>query len=112
VNERTGRQWLDYDNPYSVGMTGLLGAYSALHEADLLLMLETDFPFTEFLPGDKVTKVQIDREPGHIGRRTHVDLGLVGESNRPWLPYCQRFAREAMGIFLRSMLSRQATLKS
>ena len=77
-----GKQWLEYDNPYAVGMTGLLGyggAYSALHDADLLLMLGTDFPFSEFLPGDKVKKVQVDRDPSHIGRRTHVDLGLVGD---------------------------------
>ena len=63
-------------------MTGLLGyggAYKAIHDADLLLLLGTDFPFTEFLPGGDVKKVQIDRNPKHIGRRTAVDLGLVGD---------------------------------
>jgi pyruvate dehydrogenase (quinone) len=77
-----GKQWLEYDNPYATGMTGLLGyggAYSAINNADLLLLLGTDFPFSEFLPADKVKKVQIDREPKHIGRRTHVDLSLVGD---------------------------------
>jgi pyruvate dehydrogenase (quinone) len=77
-----GKQWLEYDNPYAVGMTGLLGyggAYGAINEADLLLLLGTDFPFSEFLPGDKVKKVQIDTNPKHIGRRTNVDLGLVGD---------------------------------
>ena len=77
-----GKQWLEHDNPYAVGMTGLLGyggAYGAIHDADLMLMLGTDFPFTEFLPGDKVKKVQIDKNPKHIGRRTAVDLGLVGD---------------------------------
>src|ERR1700676_201735 len=77
-----GKQWLEHDNPNAVGMTGLLGyggAYSAIHEADLLLMLGTDFPFTEFLPGHRVKKVQIDKDPKHIGRRTAVDLGLVGD---------------------------------
>jgi pyruvate dehydrogenase (quinone) len=77
-----GKQWLEHDNPNAVGMTGLLGyggAYGAINEADLLLMLGTDFPFTEFLPGHKVKKVQIDRDPKHIGRRTTVDLGLVGD---------------------------------
>src|SRR4029077_9116189 len=69
-------------NPNGVGMTGLLGyggAYSAIHEAELLLQLGTDFPFSEFLPGDRVKKVQIDKNPKHIGRRTVVDLGLVGD---------------------------------
>jgi pyruvate dehydrogenase (quinone) len=77
-----GKQWLEHDNPNAVGMTGLLGyggTYKAIHDADLLLMLGTDFPFSEFLPGDKVKKVQIDKNPKHIGRRTHVDLALVGD---------------------------------
>lgn len=77
-----GKQWLEHDNPNAVGMTALLGyggAYGAIHEAELLLMLGTDFPFPEFLPGHSVTKVQIDKNPKHIGRRTKVDLGLVGD---------------------------------
>lgn len=76
------KQWLEHDNPHAVGMTGLLGyggAYEAIHEAELLLLLGTDFPFSEFLPGDGVKKVQIDKNPKHIGRRTAVDLGLVGD---------------------------------
>jgi pyruvate dehydrogenase (quinone) len=77
-----GKQWLEHDNSHAVGMTGLLGyggAYKAIHDADLLLMLGTDFPFSEFLPGGDVKKVQIDRNPKHIGRRTAIDLGLVGD---------------------------------
>jgi pyruvate dehydrogenase (quinone) len=77
-----GKQWLEHDNPNAVGMTGLLGyggAYKAIHDADLLLLLGADFPFPEFLPGDGVKKVQIDRNPKHIGRRTAVDLALVGD---------------------------------
>jgi len=77
-----GKQWLEHDNPNAVGMTGLLGyggCYKALHDADLVLLLGTDFPFSEFLPGDDVKKVQIDKNPKHIGRRTAVDLALVGD---------------------------------
>jgi pyruvate dehydrogenase (quinone) len=77
-----GKQWLEHDNPYSTGMTGLLGyggTYRAINDADLLLLLGTDFPFTEFLPGNNVKKVQIDLKPKHLGRRTPVDLGLVGD---------------------------------
>jgi pyruvate dehydrogenase (quinone) len=77
-----GKQWLEHDNPHAVGMTGLLGyggAYKAIHDADLLLLLGTDFPFPEFLPGDGVRKVQIDRNAKHIGRRTPVDFALVGD---------------------------------
>lgn len=77
-----GKQWLEHDNPHAVGMTGLLGyggAYKAMHGADLVLMLGTDFPFTEFLPGSGVKKVQIDSDPKHLGRRTALDLALVGD---------------------------------
>jgi len=77
-----GKQWLEHNNPNAVGMTGLIGyggAYAAINGADLLLMLGTDFPFSEFLPGASVQKVQIDMNPKHIGRRTPVDLGLVGD---------------------------------
>jgi pyruvate dehydrogenase (quinone) len=77
-----GKQWLEHENPHAVGMTGLLGyggAYKAIHDADLLLLLGTDFPFSEFLPGSAVKKVQIDKNPKHLGRRTPVDLALVGD---------------------------------
>ena len=77
-----GKQWLEHDNPNAVGMTGLLGyggAYGAINGADLLLMLGTDFPFSEFLPGSGVKKVQIDKNPKHIGRGLALDLGLVGD---------------------------------
>jgi pyruvate dehydrogenase (quinone) len=77
-----GKQWLEHDNPNAVGMTGLLGyggAYKAIHDADLVLLLGTDFPFSEFLPGDGVKKVQIDRNAKHLGRRTAIDLALVGD---------------------------------
>jgi pyruvate dehydrogenase (quinone) len=77
-----GKQWLEHDNPYAVGLTGLLGyggAYGAINNADLLLMLGTDFPFSEFLPDSRVKKVQVDQNPKHIGRRTSLDLGLVGD---------------------------------
>jgi pyruvate dehydrogenase (quinone) len=77
-----GKQWLEHDNPNAVGMTGLLGyggAYQAMHDADLVLLLGTDFPFTEFLPGEGVKKIQIDKNPKHLGRRTTLDLALVGD---------------------------------
>jgi pyruvate dehydrogenase (quinone) len=77
-----GKQWLEHENPNAVGMTGLMGyggAHHAIHEAELLLLLGTDFPFSEFLPGASVKKVQIDKNPKHIGRRTALDLGLIGD---------------------------------
>lgn len=73
-----GKEWIQYDNPYDVGMTGLLGygaAHAGMHGADLLLMLGTDFPYDQFLPDD-VSTVQIDREAAHLGRRTSLDLAI------------------------------------
>ncbi len=77
-----GKQWLEHDNPYATGMTGLLGyggTYNAIHNADVLLLLGTDFPFSEFLPNGNVKKVQIDVNPKHLGRRTALDLSLIGD---------------------------------
>jgi pyruvate dehydrogenase (quinone) len=77
-----GKQHLEYENPNACGMTGLIGfggAYRAINDADLLLMLGTDFPFSHFLPGRDVKQVQIDLRAQNIGRRTAVDLGLVGD---------------------------------
>jgi pyruvate dehydrogenase (quinone) len=71
---------IQYDNPNEVGMTGLLGlpsAYHSMHESDLLLLLGTDFPYTQFMPTNcKI--VQIDIKPERIGRRAKVDVGLSG----------------------------------
>ncbi len=98
-----GKQWLEHDNPHAVGMTGLLGyggAYKALHEADLVLMLGTDFPFTEFLPARKVKKVQIDKNPKHIGRRTAIDLALVGDINATLTALLPRVGDKSDSCFL------------
>jgi pyruvate dehydrogenase (quinone) len=71
---------IQYDNPNEVGMTGLLGipsAYHSMHESDLILLLGTDFPYTNFIPTD-CTIIQIDTRPERIGRRAMVDIGLCG----------------------------------
>jgi pyruvate dehydrogenase (quinone) len=86
-----GKEWIQYDNPYDVGMSGLLGygaAYEATHECDLLILLGTDFPYNAFLP--KNCKIaQVDVRPEHLGRRTTLDLavwGDVGETLRCLTP--------------------------
>jgi len=98
-----GKQWLEHDNPNAVGMTGLLGyggAYDAIHEAELLLLLGTDFPFSEFLPNGRVKKVQIDKNPKHIGRRTAVDLGLVGDIKATVAALLTRVSEKSDATFL------------
>jgi pyruvate dehydrogenase (quinone) len=102
-----GKQWLEHDNPNAVGMTGLLGyggAYNAIHEADLLLLLGTDFPFSEFLPGSSVKKIQIDKNPKHIGRRTAVDLGLVGDIKTTVTALLQAIQEKKDDRFLKKQL--------
>ena len=72
---------IQYENPYEVGLTGLLGipsAYQSMHECELLLLLGTDFPYTPFMPvHNKI--VQIDLKPENLGRRAKLDLGLCGD---------------------------------
>src|SRR6202167_5114489 len=76
-----GKPFIDYDNPYDVGMTGMIGfgmAYEAIHECDLLLLLGTDFPYDKFLP-TKTKIAQIDIRVDHLGRRSRLDLGIWGD---------------------------------
>jgi pyruvate dehydrogenase (quinone) len=76
------KEGLERDNPYELGQTGMIGnpaARKALEAADLLLMVGTDFPYVDWYPKGKVV-VQIDMRGEHIGRRTSVDVGVVGDS--------------------------------
>ncbi|BBZ34532.1 ubiquinone-dependent pyruvate dehydrogenase [Mycolicibacterium confluentis] len=80
VHALRGKEFIEYDNPYDVGMTGLLGfasGYKAMKEADVLLMLGTDFPYTQFYP-EHATVIQVDIRGRNLGRRTPVDVPLVG----------------------------------
>lgn len=76
-----GKMEVQYENPNEVGMTGLLGTpsgYYSMHEAQVLVMLGTDFPYSAFLP-DKIKIAQIDIKPERLGRRAKVDIGLCGD---------------------------------
>ncbi|WP_298330466.1 ubiquinone-dependent pyruvate dehydrogenase [Haloactinopolyspora sp.] len=80
VHAMRGKEFVEYDNPYDVGMTGLLGfssGYRAMERCDTLLMLGTDFPYQQFFPRN-ATVVQVDVRGAQLGRRTKVDIGLVG----------------------------------
>jgi pyruvate dehydrogenase (quinone) len=112
VHAMRGKEFIEYDNPYDVGMTGLLGfssGYHAMMNCDALLMLGTDFPYQQFYP--KIARVlQIDLREEQLGRRSHLDLGLVGgiaetlpallpriaqKSDRSYLDICLGHYREA-----------------
>jgi pyruvate dehydrogenase (quinone) len=80
VHAFRGKEFVEYDNPYDVGMTGLIGwssGYRAMEHCDALLMLGTDFPYRPFYP-EGVPVVQVDIRGEHIGRRVPVDVALVG----------------------------------
>jgi pyruvate dehydrogenase (quinone) len=82
VHAMRGKEFIEYDNPFDVGMTGLLGfssGYHAMMDADLLLMIGTDFPYQQFFPKE-ATIVQIDLRGEQLGRRTKVDHGFVGDT--------------------------------
>src|SRR5271165_2571951 len=82
VHAMRGKEFIEYDNPFDVGMTGLLGfssGYHAMMNCDVLLMIGTDFPYQQFYPKD-ATVVQIDVRGEQIGRRSKVDFGFVGDT--------------------------------
>jgi len=99
VHAMRGKEFIEYDNLFDVGMTGLLGfssGYHAMMNCDLLLMIGTDFPYRQFFPKD-ATIVQIDLRGEQLGRRTKVDHGLVGDTKttlRALLPYLEQSTDE------------------
>ena len=81
VHALGGKESMEWENPYDVGMTGLIGfssGYYAMGSCDTLLMLGTDFPYRQFFPADAKV-VQVDLRPEVIGRRTRIDEGLIGD---------------------------------
>jgi pyruvate dehydrogenase (quinone) len=83
VHALRGKEHVEWENPYDVGMTGLIGfssGYYAIRDCDVLLLLGTDFPYRQFYPDAPGVRIaQVDLRVEHIGRRTAVDLGVVGD---------------------------------
>ncbi|WP_275462403.1 pyruvate dehydrogenase [Streptomyces noursei] len=105
-----GKEWIQYDNPYDVGMSGLLGygaAYEATHECDLLILLGTDFPYSAFLPDD-VRIVQVDVRPEHLGRRTTLDLAVWGDVRETLRCLIPKVREKGNRTFLDRMLKKHA----
>ncbi|CAM5316098.1 pyruvate dehydrogenase [Streptomyces narbonensis] len=105
-----GKEWIQYDNPFDVGMSGLLGygaAYEATHECDLLILLGTDFPYNAFLPDD-VKIVQVDVRPEHLGRRSRLDLAIWGDVRETLRCVVPRVRAKTDRRFLDKMLKKHA----
>ncbi|MCX3060905.1 pyruvate dehydrogenase [Streptomyces beihaiensis] len=106
-----GKEWIQYDNPFDVGMSGLLGygaAYEATHECDLLILLGTDFPYNAFLPQKNVKIVQVDVRPEHLGRRSKLDLAVWGDVRETLRCLTPRVRAKSDRRFLDSMLRAHA----
>jgi len=95
VHAYRGKEFIEYDNPFDVGMTGLLGfssGYHAMMNCDTLLMIGTDFPYQQFFP-KHATVVQIDVRGEQLGRRTKLDFGFIGDTKaslRALLPHLKQ----------------------
>jgi pyruvate dehydrogenase (quinone) len=103
-----GKDFVEYDNPYNVGMTGIIGAaagYRAILDCGVLLLLGADFAWGQFYP-DKATIVQIDHDPTHIGRRHPVAFGVVGDVKASLEALLPRLEQHQDGSFLASHVKR------
>ncbi|MFD9869183.1 pyruvate dehydrogenase [Streptomyces niveus] len=107
-----GKEWIQYDNKFDVGMSGLLGygaAYEATHECDLLILLGTDFPYNAFLPdGTDVKIVQVDVRPERLGRRSQLDLAVWGDVRETLRCLTPRVRMKSDRRFLDKMLKKHA----
>jgi pyruvate dehydrogenase (quinone) len=104
------KDFLEYDNPYDVGMTGVFGiesGYNALMECDTLLLLGCDFAWRQFYP-NKAKIIQIDIDGSHLGRRHPVDLGAVGDVKATVQALLPRLKTRADRAFLDETLEHRA----
>jgi pyruvate dehydrogenase (quinone) len=102
-----GKMGIQYDNPYEVGMTGLLGlpsAYHSMHESDVVLLLGTDFPYTPFMPTNKKI-IQIDEKPERLGRRAKLEMGLCGKIKDSLTALLPLIGAKTDDSFLKAQLS-------
>lgn len=108
-----GKMGIQYDNPNEIGMTGLLGlptAFQSMHESDLVLLLGTDFPYSDFMPV-KNKIVQIDTAPEKLGRRAKLDMGLCGNIKDTLTALLPLLSQQPDGFFLKKQLDGYAEVK-
>lgn len=108
-----GKMQVQYENPYEVGMTGLLGlpsAYNSMMDSELLILLGTDFPYNHFMPTD-CRIIQIDAKAEHIGRRARVDLGIHGSIKETLRLLLEMLPEKTDASFLNEQLEFYAEVK-
>ncbi|MBV9918074.1 MAG: pyruvate dehydrogenase [Solirubrobacterales bacterium] len=104
-----GKEWIQHDNAYDVGMSGLLGygaCYEATQEAELLVLIGTDFPYDAFLPGKRT--VQVDHDVTRLGRRTPLELGIHGDVRATLKEVLPLVVQKSDRTFLDRMLRKHA----
>jgi pyruvate dehydrogenase (quinone) len=107
VHALRGKEFVEYDNPFDVGMTGLLGfasGYHAMMDSDVLLMLGTDFPYQQFYPTD-ATIIQLDIRGEQLGRRTKLDYGFVGDTKTTLLALLPKLRQNDDDAHLRASVA-------
>lgn len=109
VRTSRAKDFLEHDNPFDVGMTGIFGSeagYHALMSCDVLLLLGCDFAWRQFYP-EKATILQVDLDGSHLGRRHPVDLGVVGDIGPTLAALLPRIAQKGDSDFLEECLEHQ-----
>jgi len=106
VHALRGKEHVEWDNPFDVGMTGLIGfssGYHAMLDCDTLIMLGTDFPYRQFYPTDAKI-IQVDRNPQALGRRATLDLGIAADVSETIGALLPRLTRKTDRSFLETSL--------
>ncbi|KAF2411400.1 pyruvate dehydrogenase (quinone) [Pseudomonas antarctica] len=106
VHALRGKEHVEWDNPFDVGMTGLIGfssGYHAMLNCDTLIMLGTDFPYRQFYPTDAKI-IQVDRNPQALGRRATLDLGIAADVSETLDALLPRLTRKTDRSFLETSL--------
>lgn len=106
VHALRGKEHVEWDNPFDVGMTGLIGfssGYHAMLDCDTLIMLGTDFPYRQFYPTDAKI-IQVDRNPQALGRRATLDLGIAADVSETISALLPRLTRKTDRSFLETSL--------
>jgi pyruvate dehydrogenase (quinone) len=107
VHALGGKEFVEWDNPFDVGMTGLIGfssGYKAMLECDTLVMLGTDFPYRQFYPTDAKI-IQVDIRAENLGRRAPLDLAVVGDVRSTLSELLPRLQERTDDAHLRACLS-------
>lgn len=110
VHALRGKEHVEWDNPFDVGMTGLIGfssGYHVMENCDTLLMLGTDFPYRNFYPA-KARIIQVDRDPSQLGKRAPLELGIVGDVGETIAALLPRLKRKERRTFLSASLAHYA----